>query len=155
MKAEATIFGTREGFYLACLDEERDEYDCNGECLNCPHPCRVLVYKEQPLEKGRRLLVRIEGPLAGSSRKLIPILLGIYIGVFVILFLILKFLLPFYKSLWPPFLGGFFAAALFYLLLRLREEKSSGGNKLRKARIIRVFQPDGHARPTGKGRYVF
>jgi len=142
MEKEVTIIGTREGCYLACVDEEKALVGCNEGCHGCSLDCRILLDREQRLESGRRVLADIKVPLFLNPQRFYPILAGIFICVLVILLLIKKSLLPYYRSSWPPYLGGFFGAAIFYLLAKLRHEKTKGKKSLRKGKIIRVYSQD-------------
>lgn len=142
MEKDATIIGTREGCYIACLDEDKVSIGCNEECAGCALDCRVLLDREQRLESGRRVLADIQERLFLYPQRFYPILAGIFIGIFLILFLIKKTLLPYYRSSWPPYLGGFFGAAIFFLLVKLNREKNKGKQNLRKGKIIRVYPPD-------------
>ena len=142
MQKEVKIIGTREGYYLACIDEERAKIECDEDCPACPHTCKVLLDKEQYLESGRRVLAAIKEPLFLHPEKFYPILAGIVIGIVVLMLIFLKFFLHFYRSSWPAFLSGLFGAVIFYLLVKLSFEKKGGKKNLRKGRILRAFPPD-------------
>ncbi len=146
MERDATIVGTREGFYLGCIDEERAGTDCDEQCPVCQRPCRVLLEKDQPIETGRRVRVEIYELLLQTPRKLIPILMGIYIVTFFIMHILRKAFLQYYRSYWPVILSGIFTAGLFYLILRLREEKKGTGEALRMGKILRVYPREEKAR---------
>jgi len=139
MITDATIIGTREGSYLACLDEERLEIDCDNECPSCSHPCRVLLKKDQLLEKGRSVQVEIHNPLIHEPRKLVPFLMTVFILVTIVLVLFRKIFLPYYRGFFLNLLGGGFATAALYLILKLIDEKKGTSDTLRKGRIIRVY----------------
>jgi len=142
MEKDATIIGTREGCYIACLDEDKARIGCNEECAGCVLDCRVLLDREQRLESGRRVLADIKPPLFLNPQRFYPVLAGIFIGILLILLFIKKTLLPYYRSSWPPYLGGFFGAAIFYLLMKLHHDKTKGKKNLRKGKIIRVYSQD-------------
>jgi hypothetical protein len=141
MEKEATIIGTREGFYIACIDEERAKVRCNEECPVCPYDCRILLDREERLETGRHVMADIKVPLFLHPQRFYLILVGIFIGVLIILLLIKSFL-PYYRSSWPPILGGFFGAAIFYLLVKIHHEKTKDKKNLRKGKIIRAYSQD-------------
>jgi len=142
MQKEVTIKGTQEGFYLGCIDEEKSLYECLDDCPICPHPCRVLLEKEQPIDKERRVLAEIDVPLFLQKDKLIASVVGVYLAIFVFMLVFRKYVLPYYRSLLPVFFSGFFGAAAFYLLLKLLHEKRGGDKAVLKGRIIRVFPAD-------------
>jgi len=139
MEKKATIVGTQEGFYLACVDEEREQYHCDEECGGCPHPCRILLEKDQPLEKGRHLLADIKEPLVRTPAKLIPLLIGIYVVCFIFMFIYRRYYFPHYRGYGAVVLSGFFAAAAFYLILKVVDDRRKAGQLLRRGTIIRVF----------------
>jgi hypothetical protein len=139
MEKEATIIGTQEGSYLACIDEEKALMDCSHECPACDLSSRALLDKEQPIEKGRRVLAEIDVPLFVQKGKLYVITAVIYGIFFVFMLIIIQSLLPYYRGILPAFFGGFFGAASFYLILKWRFEQKGGEKRLRRGRIIRVF----------------
>jgi hypothetical protein len=142
MELDATIVGTHEGYYLACIDEEREGYDCIEECYSCPYPCRILLEKEQPIEKGRKVRAYIKEPLIHQPRKLFAVLASIYIIIFIIMLAFIKGTLSHYRSYLPVIMSGFFGSAAFYLILKIREEKKGERENLRKGQILRVYLTD-------------
>ena len=139
MKQNATIVGTREGYYLACIDEEREGTDCDEQCAICRRPCRILLEKDQPVETGRRVLAEIYEPLLKTPQKLIPILVVIYLVTFFIMHLLHRAYFRYYRGYWPVIMSGFFTSMLFYLALRLRQEKMGSAEVLRRGKILRVY----------------
>jgi hypothetical protein len=139
MEKEATIVGTKEGNYLACIDEEKVLADCSGECPVCDLSSRVLLEKEQPIDKGRRVLADIDVPLFIQKGKLYVLTGVIYVIFFVFILIVIKTLLPYYQGVLPGFFGGFFGASCFYLIQKMCFEKKGGDKRLRRGRIIRVF----------------
>jgi hypothetical protein len=142
MQVKATILRTHKGSYLACIDEEKLEYDCDDQCNSCPYPCRILLEKDQNIENGRFVLAELEIPLINDPGRLIPALIGIYAASFVFMILFRNYALNIYKGWWPVVLSGFFASALFYFSLKLKNEKGRAADTLRKGKILRVYSRD-------------
>ena len=142
MEFDATITGTKQGMYVACVDEERAGYDCDELCPSCPHPCRILLEKEgRNLEKGRRVRVEENLAIIDTPSKLIPILAGALI-VFSIAAHIIKILLVTdYSGIFSSLLSGIIATILIYLILKSKKEKKEGA--LRTGRILRVYSQRG------------
>ena len=142
MQKKATIIGTQEGEYLACLEEERKLYDCDEQCRSCAYPCRVILKKDQPIENGRRVLCELEQPLIEKPAKLGGVLVGIYAVFFVLMLFFKSVFAPNYQGMWPVVMSGFFAALIFYLVLKIKQEKSGGEDRLRRGKIVRVYSRD-------------
>lgn len=142
MQKKATIIGTQEGFYLACLDEERKQYHCDEECNSCSHPCRILLEKDQPVEKGRKVMADISQSIFDSQGTFKAMLAGIFVLVCVIMIIMRRLYFPLYRGYFAIILSGFFASSLFYLLIKSREEKNKSDKSLPKGKIIRVFSRD-------------
>jgi hypothetical protein len=142
MQKKATIIGTQEGCYLACLDDEKEQYHCDEEYNSCSHPCRILLDKDQQIEKGRKVLAEINPSLFASAGKLNAILAGIFIVVFVLMMILRRTYFPLYRGYFAMLLSGFFASSLFYLIVKSRYEKSKSKNALPHGKIVRVFPRD-------------
>lgn len=142
MEKDATIVGTREGYYLACIDEEESGMDCSHECPLCNLSSRILLDKDQPIEKGRRILAEIDIPIFVQKGRLYAAIAAIYVIVFFIMLFIIRSQLPYYQGIWPAFFGGFFGASSFYLIQKMHFEKKGGEKRLRRGRIIRVYPPE-------------
>ena len=143
MQKEVTIIGTQDGCYLACVDEERARYHCDESCGGCPYPCRILLDKEEPLEKGWRLLAEIPEPFIHTPAKLISMLVGIFAVFVVLMWLARKSFFPHYRGYTAIILSGFFAALAFFSILKSFDEKRKAGKSLRKGKIVSVFPKDG------------
>ncbi|MBN1902301.1 hypothetical protein JW926_13330 [Candidatus Sumerlaeota bacterium] len=142
MEKEATIVGTQEGCYLACIDEEKALLKCDEECSSCALSTRALLKKEQPIDKGRRVLADIQIPLFTQKGKLCAVTGIMYVVFFMLMFVIIKSLLPYYRGILPAFFGGFFGASSFYLIQKLSFEQKGGEKRLRRGRVIRVYPQD-------------
>jgi len=139
MQKEVTIIGTQEGCYLACVDEEKARYHCDESCGGCTYPCRILLDKDEPLEKGNRTIAEIPESLINVPSKLIPILVGIFVVFVVLMWLVRKSFFPHYRGWTAIILCGFFAALAFYSILKLLDEKKKAGKSLRKGKIVSIF----------------
>lgn len=144
MELDATITGTKQGMYVACIDEERLEYDCDEACPSCPYPCRVLLEKEgQNLEKGRRVRIEIPVSVIDAPEKLASLLAVTFVVSAVVVHVIKMLLISGYSGVFSSILSGIITSSLVYLILKSRKEKSKGS--LRKGRIIRVYSQKGGA----------
>ena len=143
MQKEVTIIGTQDECYLACVDAERARYHCDESCGGCPYPCRILLDKEEPLEKGNRLLAEIPESLINTPAKLIPMLVGIFAVFVVLMWLVRKSFFPHYRGYTAIILCGFFAALALFSILKSFDEKRKAGKSLRKGKIVSVFPKDG------------
>jgi len=143
MQKEVTIIGTQDECYLACVDAERARYHCDESCGGCPYPCRILLDKEEPLEKGMRLLAEVPEPLINTPEKLIPMLVGIFAVFVVLMWVARRSFFPHYRGYTAIILSGFFAALALFSILKSYDEKRKAGKSLRKGKIVSVFPKDG------------
>lgn len=142
MQKKATIIGTQEGCYLACLDDEKEQYHCDEECNSCSQPCRILLEKDQPVEKGRKVMAELSPSLFETKSIFKAILAGIFIVVFVLMMVLRKIYFPLYRGYFAIILSGFFASSIFYLIVKSRYENIKSVNALPTGKIVRVFPRD-------------